>query len=84
MDTIDPNDLTTIPLQHVAVGSKAVVSQVVGHREEVRRLEEMGLRSGVGLAIVRAGSPCIVRVVGRELCLRCGDGLQVLVHVPQE
>jgi ferrous iron transport protein A len=68
-----------IPLNLVHAGQTAEVRQVVGQAEHVRRLEELGLRGGAELEVVRAGSPCIVRLGGSTLCFRDGELLSVLV-----
>jgi ferrous iron transport protein A len=57
----------------------AEVRQVVGPTEQVRRLEELGFHHGAVVEMVRAGSPCIVRVGGSTLCLRNGEILSVMV-----
>ena len=53
--------------------------RLLGSPEQVRRLEELGLRSGAHLEIVRGGSPCIVRIDGSTLCFRHDESLRVLV-----
>ncbi len=79
-----------IPLSTLHPGQSALVHQVVGHANQVRRLEEMGIRSGVKVEVVRKGSPCIVRLggdpqkkaqAGSKLCFRDGELLQVMVSV---
>ena len=47
----------------------AEMRQVAGRPEQVRRLEELGLRDGAELEMVRGGSPCIVRVGGEHVLL---------------
>jgi len=68
-----------IPISHLRSGEIADITQVVGSAEHVRRLEELGLRDGTRIEIVRAGSPCIVRVDGAKLCIRDDELLRVLV-----
>jgi ferrous iron transport protein A len=68
-----------IPLHSLLRGEVANVSQLVGLPEHVRRLEELGLRSGVHIEMIRAGSPCIVRVDGSTLCFRDSDDVRVFV-----
>ena len=70
---------TTIPITALRRGEVAEIAQVVGSPEHVRRLEELGLRDGARLEIVRAGSPCIVRVGGATLCFRDDELLRVFV-----
>jgi len=77
-----------VPLSTLYPGQSAEVRQVVGQSEQVRRLEELGLRHGVQLEMVRHGTPCIVRIGGQsqsgscgdsKLCFRQSDLLQVMV-----
>jgi ferrous iron transport protein A len=68
-----------IPIHHLHRGDVAEIAQVIGSPEQVRRLEELGLRGGVRLEMVRGGSPCIVRVAGTTLCFRHDELLRVLV-----
>jgi ferrous iron transport protein A len=68
-----------VPLKMLACGQAAVVRQIVGRLEQVRRLEELGLRGGAQLEMVRAGTPCIVRLAGTTLCFRDSEQLSVLV-----
>lgn len=70
-----------LPLSALAAGQVAEVRQVVGRPEQVQRLEELGVRDGVMLEMVRAGTPCIVRVGASKLCFRDGELLSVLVAV---
>jgi ferrous iron transport protein A len=70
---------STIPITALRRGEVAEIAQLVGSPENIRRLEELGLRGGARLEIVRAGSPCIVRVAGTTLCFRQDELLRVLV-----
>ncbi len=79
-----------IPLSALHPGQSAHVHQVVGHANQVRRLEELGVRTGVQLEVVRKGSPCIIRLFtdqerssqsGSKLCFRDGEMLRVMVSV---
>jgi ferrous iron transport protein A len=72
-------DLTAIPITQLRRGEVAEISQVLGSTEQVRRLEELGLRGGAHLEVVRAGSPCIVRVGGTTLCFRDDELVRILV-----
>jgi ferrous iron transport protein A len=69
-----------VPLGQLSVGESAEIEQLVGSCEHVRRLEEMGVRRGVSVEMVRRGSPCIVRLAGQTLCFRAGDLLNVMVR----
>ena len=68
-----------IPIASLLPGQVAEVRQVVGRPHEVRRLEELGVRGGAVLEMVRAGTPCIIRVGGAKLCFRDGEMCSVLV-----
>jgi len=68
-----------MPLTALSPGQVAEVRQVVGSPEHVRRLEELGLRDGARLEMVRSGSPCIVRIGASTLCLRNGELVAVMV-----
>lgn len=69
-----------IPISALRRGEVAEIAQLIGSAEQVRRLEELGLRDGTRLEIIRAGSPCIVRVAGTTLCFREDELLRVLVR----
>jgi ferrous iron transport protein A len=68
-----------LPINALRRGEVASISQVVGPPEHIRRLEELGLRSGSRIEIVRGGSPCIIRVDGSTLCFRNDESVRVLV-----
>jgi ferrous iron transport protein A len=69
----------SIPLAVLRPGQVAEILQIVGPAEHVRRLEELGLRTGSQLEMVRSGSPCIIRIGGSKLCIRDDESLRVLV-----
>ena len=71
--------MDSIPIAQLRRGEVAEISQVLGSPEQVRRLEELGLRGGARLEIVRGGSPCIVRVAGTTLCFRHDELVRVMV-----
>jgi ferrous iron transport protein A len=68
-----------VPIAFMQPGQTAEVRQIVGQPEQVRRMEELGVRSGVTLELVQAGKPCIVRVGPAKLCFRDGEMCSVLV-----
>jgi Fe2+ transport system protein FeoA len=69
----------SVPLQLLDAGQVAAVTDVVGQRDAVHRLHELGLRRGAEVEMIQPGSPCIVRLEGHRLCLRSDDLLNVLV-----
>lgn len=81
--TLFPSNLLVpepIPLHLLASGQAALIDGVFGQPEQVHRLQELGLRAGVEIEMVQAGSPCIIRVAGSKLCFRDCDLLNVLVR----
>lgn len=69
-----------IPLRYLMPGQTAEVGQLMGSAEQVHRLEELGLRSGVRIEMLQSGSPCIIRLSGSKLCFRDSDAIRVLVR----
>jgi Fe2+ transport system protein FeoA len=53
---------------------------VLGCPEHIRRVNEMGIRDGVQVEMVRSGTPCIIRTGMQTLCIRGTDLLNVLVQ----
>ena len=72
-----------IPLMNLTEGCTAEVCQLMGCPEEVRRLEELGLRGGVEVEMVKNGCPCIIRLAGSKLCFRGGEAMGVMVQTRQ-
>lgn len=68
-----------VPLTVLHRGQIAEVGELVGLPEQVRRLEELGLRVGARVEMVRSGAPCIIRIAGSTLCFRDDESLRVLV-----
>ena len=69
-----------VPLNMLARGQFALIEQLVGHLDQVHRLEELGLRTGVAVEMLQPGTPCIVRLADQKLCFRDADLLNVLVR----
>jgi ferrous iron transport protein A len=69
-----------IPLNLLTAGQSADVGQITGRPEQVHRLEELGIRGGATIEMVQSGSPCIIRLAGRQLCFRADELLRVLVR----
>jgi ferrous iron transport protein A len=64
-------------------GQVAEIGEVVGPLAHIRRLQELGLRAGALLQMIRCGSPCILRVDGSTLCFRDDNSLRVMVRSRQ-
>jgi len=69
-----------LPLNLLVRGQCALIEQLVGQREQVHRLEELGLRAGVPIEMLQPGTPCIVRVADQKLCFRNADLFNVIVR----
>ena len=70
----------SIPLHLLAPGQIGHIDQLLGCPDHVQRLEELGLRRGSAVEMVKSGSPCIVKLSGSKLCFRDSDLLSVLVR----
>lgn len=73
-----------IPLRFLSAGQSGRIGQLMGDPHHVQRLEELGLRQGTLIQMVRAGSPCIIRLAGNKLCFRQNEALNVLVHAGEQ
>jgi len=70
-----------VPLDLMSTGEKGFVRTLDGSPEFIGRLEEMGLREGASVRMVRSGSPCILAVNDHRLSLRFDNLATVLVEV---
>lgn len=70
---------TMIPLSLLRPGQIADIQELIGPDDQVRRLEELGVRRGARLESLRNGRTCIVRIAGTTLCLRDDGFVRVLV-----
>ena len=68
-----------VPLNRLAEGERAAMAEIVGRPDQVQRLKELGFCRGAQLEMVRAGSPCIIRLQGHTLCIRGNEMLNLLV-----
>ena len=75
--------MLVVPLEMMSTGEEGRVCTLDGAPEFVVRLEEMGLREGVSVRMVRSGSPCILAVNDHRFSLRFDDCATVLVELSQ-
>ncbi len=68
-----------MPINFLVPGQTGRISQLLGGPEEVRRLEELGLRTGAEVEMVQSGIPCIIRLAGHKLCFRGNEVFSVMV-----
>ena len=69
-----------IPLGFLPRGQIAEIGQVIGKADQVQRLRELGIRSGMSVEMVQPGSPCIVVIDGQRLCFRESEAIGILVR----
>ncbi len=70
-----------IPLDMLRSGERGCICDLDGREEFVHRLEEMGLREGVTIEMLRPGTPCILGVNHHRLSFRPEDSTTILVEV---
>ena len=70
-----------VPLELLTSGESGRVSQLDGDHEQVARLEEMGLRAGVEVRMLRPGVPCLLAIGDQRMTFRGADAVSILVEV---
>lgn len=70
----------SIPLRSLHPGQMGQVKEITGDPHAVHRLQELGIRHGTTVEMVRSGSPCIIRMSGHKLCFRQNGDLDVFVR----
>jgi Fe2+ transport system protein FeoA len=64
---------TLLPLDFLKSNEEAHVVELVGDPRQIHRLEEMGLRVGAAIRMVRPGAPCLLALDGKRISIRfCG------------
>ena len=76
-----PKVRPVVPLEFLSSGDHGRICSLDGNREMVDRLAEMGIRQGVEIHIIRAGSPCIVAFDNHRISFRGEEAAVVLVEV---
>ena len=69
-----------LPLDLLRVGESGKIVEIVGPVEWKHRLEELGLREGCEVRVVKSGEPCILAVGGHRLSFRPDAGTMILVE----
>ena len=70
-----------VPLEFLSVGERGRICDLNGDRGLIDRLAEMGVRQGVEIHIVQAGSPCIVAFDNHRFSFRGDEAASILVEV---
>jgi Fe2+ transport system protein FeoA len=73
-----------IPLLQLTAGAIAEIGQLIGAPHDVHRLEELGVRNGAKIEMVRSGNPCIIRLAESKFCFRPSEAVGVLVRVASD
>jgi ferrous iron transport protein A len=70
-----------VPLEMLQAGEQGRISEIDGQPAFVHRLEEMGLRPGVAIRMLRPGSPCILDLNHQRLSFRADELASVFVEL---
>jgi len=73
-----PTDI--LPLEFLNNGEWADIADVTGEPVWVTRLAELGVRAGMRLRMLQAGSPCLLQIGETRLSLRGDSETQVFVR----
>lgn len=74
-----PSTLPLVPLDALQAGEVGFVADLDGPVSAVNRLQELGLRLGERVRMVRPGPPHIVQFGETRLCLRPESDVLVLI-----
>lgn len=69
-----------VPLEALAENESARVVELVGPEDWCHRLEELGLRVGCLVRLIKRGEPCLLALSDQRLSLRCDPSTMVLVE----
>ncbi len=70
-----------IPLEMLRCGEQGCICDLDGREDYIHRLEEMGLRTGVTIEMIRPGTPCILGLNHHRLSFRPEASTTILVEV---
>ena len=70
-----------VPLEALRTDEGGRICHIDGELELVHRLQEMGVREGARVRMIRCGSPCIVHVNDHRLSLRADGAVTILVEL---
>ena len=68
-----------IPLDLLRTGEGGTVAEILGDAPAVHRLEELGLRIGAAVRVLREGPPALLALGSQRFCFRPDGGTTVLV-----
>lgn len=70
-----------IPFELLAENQCGQIVEIIGPSIWQQRLEELGLRTGKEIRLVRRGEPCIVGIDDQRISLRIQSDTMILVEV---
>ncbi len=70
-----------VPLEMLRANERACIVEMVGDSKQMHRLEEMGLREGSSIRMVRPGRPCLLAIDGKRISLRLDEAADILVEI---
>ncbi len=73
-----------VPLDMLRADEQAAIVEMVGDPRQIHRLEEMGLREGSSVRMVRPGSPCLLAIDSRRVSLRLDEATDILVKISEK
>jgi Fe2+ transport system protein FeoA len=77
----NPAVIEIIPLETLVEGQRGCIVDLSGPLSWKHRMEEMGLREGTFVRLVKRGQPCIIAIEDRRLSLRGDPSSLILVEV---
>lgn len=70
-----------IPFELLGESQCGQIVEIVGPSDWQQRLEELGLRAGKEIRLVRRGEPCIVGIDDQRISLRIQSDTMILVEI---
>jgi Fe2+ transport system protein FeoA len=70
---------SVVPLEMLAAGEVGTIVEIDGQADLVTRLQEMGLRPGCEVRMIRPGRACIVAVDNHRFSFRSAEAATVMV-----
>lgn len=70
-----------IPLEMLRVNEAGRIVEILGPQDWIHRLQELGLRGGAIVRLVKSGEPAIIAIDGHRLSFRSEPNTTVLVEL---
>ena len=72
-----------VPLDFLQAEESGLIAEVVAPGEWTHRLQELGLREGVAIRMVKPGEPCILALDGHRFSYRCDPSTMIMVELAE-